>query len=67
MYILPFPIITSGLIAVTMRLAAWLTRLGSGHASGGSGQIAVWTTLLPDTRWVNIFPGKSKYDTPVDQ
>jgi hypothetical protein len=50
MYVLPFPTITRGLIAVIMRLAAWLTRVGSGHAIGGSGQIAVWTTLLLATR-----------------
>lgn len=66
MYVLPFPTITRGLFALIRRLAAWLTKVGSGHASGGSGQNAVWTTLLLDTRWANIFPGKSKYDTPVE-
>jgi hypothetical protein len=46
---LPFPTITRGLLAVIMRLAAWLTSAGSGHANGGSGQMAVWTTLLLGT------------------
>jgi len=48
-----------------MSLAASLTSAGSGHVSGGSGQIAVCTTLLLATRSANKFAGKSKYDTPV--
>lgn len=46
LHLLPFPTITRGLFAVIMSLAASLTRAGSGHVSGGSGQMAVCTTML---------------------
>jgi hypothetical protein len=45
-HLLPFPTITRGLLAVIISLAASLTSAGSGHASGGSGQMEVCTTVL---------------------
>jgi len=62
----PFPTITRGLLAFIKSLAASLTSVGSGHVSGGSGQMAVCTTLLLATCSANRFPGKSKYDTPIE-
>jgi hypothetical protein len=49
-HLLPFPTITRGLFAVIISLAASLTSAGSGHASGGSGQMEVCTTVLLATR-----------------